>query len=150
MKTFFVLFISAFIIFISCKKDKFTDAPQITVKSITPSTVNQGDIITVRANYTDKQGDLDTVIVIKKYYIGSTATFTDSNTRILFSSLNVPGSTTEAELDLNYSYNKIQNGYSYLSGVTRDTMATFGFILIDKAKNRSNYSESKQIKLTKQ
>ena len=132
------------VIAIACNKDKFTTEPQVTVKSISPSEVSSGDIITMKSKYTDLEGDIDTVLVVYKWYNGATVTKSDTF-RYEFSTLGVPVKTQEADLNVTFTYN-ITNP-PYLPGVSQDTTATLGLILKDKDAHRSNYSESKQIRL---
>lgn len=62
-----------FLIFASCKKDKFTSVPQITFKSITspyyydPSPVAKGPILTLEV--TDAEGDLGFNVGVDSSYI---------------------------------------------------------------------------------
>jgi hypothetical protein len=148
MKTrIIVLLVLALIIF-ACNKDKFTTIPQVTVKSISPTTVNNGNIITVDGEYTDDEGDLDSVLVVYKWYNASTVVKKDTF-RYAFSTLGVPDKTREAQIKVTYQYNTANPGPPTLSGVIKDTTATMGLILKDKKANRSNYSESKQIRLKK-
>ena len=146
MKTSLLLLSILLVIVISCNKDKFTTIPQVTVKSISPSTVFSGDIITLKSKYTDKEGDLDTVLVVYKWYNGATVTRNDTF-RYSFAALHVPVKTDEADMNVTFTYN-ITNP-PYLQGVSKDTTATLGLILKDKESHRSNYSESKQIRLKK-
>ena len=145
----FPLIIAALVIFVAaCNKDKFTSAPQIDIKSISPETVVSGNIITVKGKYTDKEGNIDSVLVVYKWYAGTTVTRKDTF-RYSFAALNLPPKTMEADINLTFEYNTLNTDYAKLSGVTKDTTATLGIILKDKDSLRSNYSESTQIRLKK-
>ena len=150
MKLSLFLISALLILVISCNKDKLTTIPQVTVKSISPSTVYSGDIITMKAKYTDKEGDIDTIFVVYKWYNGAAVVRKDTF-RYPFSSLNVPAKTQDADMDVTFEYNTNNHpDLRFLPGVSpRDTTATLGLILKDKAGNRSNYSESNQIRLKK-
>jgi hypothetical protein len=150
MKLSLFLLSALLILVISCNKDKLTTIPQVTVKSISPSTVFSGDIITMKGKYTDKEGDIDTILVVYKWYNGATVVRKDTF-RYPFSSLNVPAKTQDADMDVTFEYNTNNRpDLKFLPGVSpRDTTATLGLILKDKAGNRSNYSESNQIRLKK-
>ncbi len=149
MKALILILICTLGMATACTKDKFTTEPQVKFKSISPSVVNQGDVLIYRSTYTDKEGDIDTVVVVRKYYSGSTVTRTDTLDKYLFSSLNIGTNPTQAELDISFSYNAQIGSYKILPGVSKDTSATLGIILVDKAKHRSNYSESDKIVLKK-
>lgn len=149
MKFLLALTIVAFLL-TNCKKDKFTTEPQVTVKSINPKTVNNGDILTLEAKFTDDQGDIDSVLVVYKWYDGDTPTLLDT-IRYGYDELGVPSKTREADLEVTFEYN-VDNRPDIitLSGVSMyDTTATFGLILKDKAAHVSNYSESDKIRLKK-
>lgn len=150
MKIIFSLLIVFVAIFFSCNKDKFTTEPQVKINSIQPGTVQSGNIVSMKGEYTDQEGDLDTALIVYKWYNGSTAVRHDTF-RFAFSSLNLPTNTKEADITVDFQYNTSNpNGYITLPGVSvRDTTATLGLILIDKAANRSNYAESDQIRLIK-
>lgn len=137
------------LILLACNKDKFTTKPQVKIKSISPTTVTSGNILNLKGSYTDQEGDIDTVFVVYKWYNNTTATRIDTMNRFAFSSLGVPTNTREAELQLVYEYNTQNTGYDILSGVNKDTTATLGIILKDKAGNRSDYVESEKFRLKK-
>lgn len=142
----FVLFALVVIAF-ACTKDKFTTEPQVSVKSISPSVVFNGDIITMKGKYTDLEGDIDTVLVVYKWYDGATVVKNDTF-RYPFSPLDVPPKTQEADINVTFAYNNTNNP-PYLPGVSKDTTASLGLILKDKSSHRSNYSESDKIRLKK-
>jgi hypothetical protein len=50
----------------SCSKDKFEDKPNIKIKSINPTQVPLQSQMVMDLEFTDKQGDLDSVFVFKK------------------------------------------------------------------------------------
>ncbi|HMU46384.1 MAG TPA: hypothetical protein PKC72_08460 [Chitinophagaceae bacterium] len=149
MKIYYTLLILFIAAFISCGKDKFTTEPQVKINSIKPSTVTLGNIITVKGEYTDQEGDLDSALIVYKWYNGATAVRHDT-ARFTFASLNLPSDIKEAQINLDFQYaTSNPNGYMTLPGGNRDTTAALGLILIDKAGNRSNYAESDQIRLIK-
>jgi hypothetical protein len=150
MKQRLLLILVLIVTVLACNKDKFTTEPKVTVKSISPGTVNNGDIITLRSNYTDDEGDLDSVYVVYKWYNGTTIVRNDTF-RYDFGMLNLPSKLREADMNVVFEYNTNNNpDLVPLPGVSlRDTSATFGLVLIDKAKHRSNYAESEKIRLKK-
>jgi hypothetical protein len=148
MKVIIGLFFLTLIALFSCKKNKFTTAPQVTVKSVAPGEVALGDIITVDAKFTDDEGDVDSVLVILKYYAADSVTFNDTS-RYSFDGLGLPAKTREGDMSVQFDYGTNNSGYPILSNspVSKDTTATFGLLLIDKAAHRSNYSESGKVRL---
>lgn len=135
---------------LSCKKNKFTTAPQVNVKSISPGTVFQGDIIDLKAKFTDDEGDVDSIYIVYKWYNNTTVTRNDTF-RYNTSALNLPANTRQGDILVEFSYGRLISGYSQLpsSPVARDTTSTLGLVLIDKAGHRSGYSESDKIRLKK-
>lgn len=135
---------------VGCNKDKFTTEPQVEVKSIDPATVFSGNIIRMISSYTDDEGDLDSALIVYKWYNGNAITRNDTLIRYAISRLGLPAGLRKAEMAIEFEYNTYnQSTLLTLSGVTRDTTATFGLLLIDKTGKRSNYSESNKIRLKK-
>jgi hypothetical protein len=141
-----LIILSVLVILIACNKDKFTTAPQVKIKNISPANVLNGNLIELKGSFTDDEGDLDSVYIVYKYYNGATATKTDTF-RNSYESLGVPANTRSAEITVSYTYN--QSNPPYLPGVNKDTTASLGLLLIDKAGQRSNYAESEKIRLIK-
>lgn len=150
MKQRLLLILVLTVTVLACNKDKFTTEPKVTVKSISPGIVNNGDVITLKSNYTDDEGDLDSVYVVYKWYNGTSIVRNDTF-RYDFGMLNLPSKLREADMNVVFEYNTNNNPELVpLPGVSlRDTSATFGLVLIDKAKHRSNYAESEKIRLKK-
>jgi len=150
MKYSLFVLIVLVVIATACNKDKFTTEPQVEVKSITPETVFNGNIINLKAKYTDDEGDLDSAYVVYKWYNAATVVKADTF-RYPYSILNLPSDLRRADIEVTFEYNTNNNpDLVPLPGVSvRDTTATFGLILIDKARHRSNYSESTPIRMKK-
>lgn len=148
MKVRHIAIASVAIIIIACSKDKFTTTPQVEIKSISPENVNSGNIIRVKGKYTDKEGNLDSVLVVYKWYNGAAVTKNDTF-RYSFESLGLPQKTMEADIDLVFEYNTFNTSFAKLGGVIKDTTATLGMVLKDKDSLRSNYTESARIRLLK-
>jgi hypothetical protein len=149
MKRLSILTVALVIITIACNKDKFTTTPQLKLKSISPSSLNSGDVLRVEGSYTDQEGDLDSVFYVYKWYNGNTEILALDTQRLTFESLKVPPKTKEADILLTFEYQTNNLGLPILSGVSRDTTATFGLILKDKAGNRSEYKQSEKIRIIK-
>src|SRR3982751_5744837 len=68
MKRIFVSIVLATSI-IACSKDKFKTEPQVDIKSFGPAEVTKGELFTLRAEVTDKEGDVqDSVLLVRKRY----------------------------------------------------------------------------------
>lgn len=133
---------------IACNKDKFTSEPQVQVTSIQPAVVTTGNVIKLLANYTDQEGDIDSIYIVYKWYNASGATRADTLQRFPISRLGLPAALRKADIQLEFEYNTYnQPGLVTLPGVLRDTTASIGLVLIDKTRKRSNYSESARIRL---
>ncbi|MBL7733021.1 MAG: hypothetical protein JNM88_17760 [Chitinophagaceae bacterium] len=131
----------------ACNKDKFTTTPQVKIKSISPSEVFFSDIIRMQGSFTDEEGDVDSVLIVYKWYNGSTAIPRDTF-RYKLDVLNVPDKTRQADIEVTFEYHTNNNpDLRFLPSVLKDTNATFGLILKDKDGNRSEYAESDQIRL---
>ena len=150
MKQRLLLILVLTLIVMACNKDKFTTEPIVKVKSISPGTVNSGDVIVLKSKFTDDEGDLDSVYVVYKWYNGNTVVKNDT-IRYPVSLMNIPSKLREADLNVTFEYNTNNNpDLRPLPGVSlRDTTASFGLVLIDKASHRSNYAESDKIRLKK-
>jgi hypothetical protein len=110
--------------------------------------VLSGNVIKLLASYTDQEGDLDSIYIVYKWFNAVGSTRTDTLQRYPISRLGLPGSLRKADIQLEFEYNTYnQPDLVTLPGVLRDTTASFGLVLIDKTRKRSNYSESARIRL---
>jgi hypothetical protein len=161
MKYSLLLIIVVAAVLIACNKDKFKTEPQVELKSISPTSIFRSDVFTIKAEYTDEEGDLDSLLIVYKWYDGNTAVRPPNSAnpndtiRLSFATLSLPAKTREAEMQIQYEYqtsNLLAQGILSFTNVPtiRDTTATFGLILKDKAGHRSNYSESEKVRLQKQ
>jgi hypothetical protein len=134
----------------SCNKDKFTTIPQVSIESIKPDVVSNGNIISMKGEFTDQEGDLDSALIVYKWYNGAIVVRNDTF-RYTFATFDLPPKTRQADISVDFQYNTSNpNGLVTLPGAgIRDTTATLGLILIDKANNRSAYAESAPIRLKK-
>ncbi|HPG12561.1 MAG TPA: hypothetical protein PLU37_13600 [Chitinophagaceae bacterium] len=149
MKLIQSLLITLLVVAVSCNKDKFTTTPQVKIKSISPGTVVSGAIITIEGKYTDQVGDVDTALIIRKYFNGTTETLVDTFERVPFSGLGLPAKTRQADFEILYEYNTQNTGLRIFSGVAKDTTAAIGIVFIDMKGNRSDYQETDKIRLIK-
>lgn len=147
MKQMLVPVLALLAITLSCNKDKFKTEPQVEVLSISPETVVSGSEIYFTGEFTDDEGDVDSVLVAYQWFNGATVIAVDTF-RLTLDALGVPSGTRRAEIQIGLEYNRQNNpSLQFLSGVSRDTTASFSFILKDKAKHKSNVAESSKIRL---
>jgi len=68
------------LVLLACSKDKYKDAPQISLKSVSADVVPVSSGLTVVLSYTDKQGDVSDTLFFKKIRLNKTvvATLRDS------------------------------------------------------------------------
>ncbi len=133
---------------VACNKDKFTSEPQVQINSIQPSVVVSGNVIKLLASYTDQEGDLDSIYIVYKWFNATGTTRADTLQRFPINRLGLPGALRKADIQLEFEYNTYnQSDLITLPGVLRDTTASFGLVLVDKTRKRSNYSESARIRL---
>jgi hypothetical protein len=146
MKIGLRILLPALIFLAACTKNKFTTEPQVTVISVSPGEVNLGNILSIDARFTDKEGDLDSALVVYKWYDGDLVTFSDT-LYYPFDGLGMPKKTPQGEITVQFEYGTNNTSYLPFPSVSKDTTSTFGLILLDKGKHRSKYSESGKIRL---
>lgn len=136
------------LVLFACRKNSSSSSPQVTIKSITPNPVSQGNVIEMDAKFNDKAGTLDSALVVLKWYDNSTATFIDTM-RFPLGGLNLPTTTKLGDIIVQFGYGQFVANYPVLpnSPVAADTTATLGLILIDQSGNRSGYGQSGKIRL---
>ncbi|MEY3324438.1 MAG: hypothetical protein RLZ11_752 [Bacteroidota bacterium] len=145
-----LLFILITVLVVACSKDKFTSEPKVEIRSIQPATVLSGNVIRLLGSYTDEEGDIDSVYIVYKWFNGNTATLIDTLMRFPTGRLGIPAQLRQSDIAVEFEYNTYnQTNMLTLPGVTRDTSAALGLILIDKTRKRSNYVESNKIRLKK-
>jgi hypothetical protein len=72
MKKLFVL-VAGLILLIACNKDKFQSTPQIKISSVNSTIVPNGGSLEVTLSFTDKEGDVDDSIFIRKIRLNRVA-----------------------------------------------------------------------------
>jgi hypothetical protein len=150
MKITYSLLILLAVVVVSCNKDKFTTIPQVTINSIQPNIVVSGNVLTLKGEFTDQEGDLDSALVVYKWYNGTTAVLHDTIIRQTFEDFDLPAKTRQGEYRIDFEYNTNNTGLRILTAPNvRDTSGGLGVIFIDKAGNRSEYKESSLIRFKK-
>lgn len=136
---------------VACSKGKFQTVPQVEVISLGPSAVVKGQLITFRANVTDKEGDVqDSVIFYRKVYALSGSLVSTDSIRGTIKDFGIPAKTQEYELQLMLIYGESSQVYQTQNGNnTVDRLLSVGVYVKDKAGNRSQYAESDKITLKK-
>lgn len=127
------------LIFIGCKKEKFTTKPQLTFKSINTKVLDRGQIIIFTLGYTDLEGDLQDSIYVEK--IEPTCTQSGFISKYIIP--NFP-STKNAEGDIQVSFGYNVDNYPLIKApqCSRNDTCYFRFALKDKAQNVSDTVKS--------
>lgn len=144
------LLILATIIF-ACNKDKFTTEPQVKITAISPNEVSHGDNIRIRGSFTDDEGDMDSVYIIRKWFNGDLTVRVDTFKSYTITQLSIPGGTRQGDLEINFSFGLLGGQYPTLPNwpLAKDTTSSFGIIMKDMAGHSSNYAESDKVRLKK-
>ena len=136
--------------FYGCQKSTYTSKPQLSVESISGTTLGQGSLLLFQIQFTDAEGDIQDTLWVQK--ISRTcpgtpgAQFISKNKVPDFT----PTSSLKGILEIGYAYNANIPGYSTMSGCgTRNDTAYFKFWLKDKAKNVSDTLVTENIVLLK-
>ncbi len=150
MKTKLLILFTITALLYGCKKDTYTTKPQISIKSISRTTLSQGDLLIFSLAFTDLEGDIQDTLWVQKISRTCPATpgaqFISKNKVPDFS----PTSNLKGILEIGYSYNANTPGYSTISGCgLKNDTCYFKFWLKDKGKNFSDTIVSDNIVLLK-
>ena len=142
---FIPIFVLAFLL-LSCGKDQFTTKPQLKYKSTSATTVSGSQILTIRLDLTDKEGDFTPLLGMKKTVSGCpTSDFIDS------ASFTIPDEfikTKGLHGEVNVILDKIKRGSNSCflpGGATRPDTTIFSFWTRDKAGNVSDTTRTEKI-----
>lgn len=150
MKTKILILLAIPAMFYGCQKSTYTSKPQISVKSISSTTLGQGSLLLFQIQFTDAEGDIQDTLWVQK--ISRTCPGTPGSH---FTSLNkvpdfTPTTSLKGILEIGYAYNANIPGYSTISGCgTKNDTSYFRFWLKDKAKNVSDTLVTENIVLLK-
>lgn len=150
MKTKILILFAIPLMFYACKKDTYTSKPQLAIKSISSTTLRQGDLLLFQLSFTDAEGDIQDTLFVQKI-----SKICPSTPGAQFFSKNrvpdfTPTSNLKGILEVGYAYNANIAGYSAISGCgTKNDTSYFKFWLKDKAKNVSDTITSENIVLLK-
>ncbi len=151
MKTKILILLAIPVMFYTCKKDTYTTKPQISVKSISSTTISQGQVLLFEIEFTDAEGDIQDTLFYQKY---SRTCPSAPGVQIPNGRSKVPDFTPTPDLkgvlEVGFGYNANIPGYPSISGCgTKNDTAYFKFWLKDKANNRSDTITSADIVLLK-
>lgn len=150
MKTKLLILLAIPFLFYACKKNTYTTKPQISIKNISATTLNQGDLLLFELEFTDKEGDIQDSLWVQKISRNCPGTpgaqFISKNKVPNFTAT----SNLKGTLEFGYAYNANIQGYSTITGCgTKNDTAYFKFWLKDKAQNVSDTLTSGNIVLLK-
>lgn len=124
--------------FISCTKDSINTKPSLKLKSFNPEVVLVGDSARVLLDFTDKEGDLDTMYILKKRQNKRTTTTIGDSLYYAIADID-KNQTGTIDLYLKYSLHLISAiNAPVVGGVRESDSLIFKFWLKDKAKNVSD------------
>ncbi|MGG9971809.1 hypothetical protein ACQ33O_08470 [Ferruginibacter sp. SUN002] len=134
-------------VFIACSKDKFTTKPQLTFKSANTNVVEKENVLEFTLDFTDEEGDIDSLFMFKITKNCSLSDLKDSS-EITASLPRVK----KQRGDLIVTYKNAVNAFPYLPCYplcTENDTCYFRFVLMDKAKNKSDTLNTGQIVIIK-
>jgi hypothetical protein len=152
MKKLIALLPVLILLALACNKDKFTSVPQVKIKSLSPKDrVVQRDIVELTGDFTDEEGDLDSVLVVYKWYNG-TAVVRNDTFRYDLTALNLPAATRQGDIEVKFQFASFEPYTPPIltlpnNNQNKDTTASLGLVVIDKKKQRSEYAESDKVRL---
>ncbi len=101
MKAKILIVLIGIIIITACNKDKYTDAPQISLKSVNTTVLYPNNVLTFDITVTDKQGDVQDTIWVQKITANcSLSDFTQSYPVPYFN----PTKNFKGVFELSYAY----------------------------------------------
>lgn len=136
MKYLVIVLTSALILLTACGKDKFETKPTIKIKSATEF-VNVGESFSAILNFTDKEGDVDSVIYVIRERINQ------GGKRMVSDDYPVPQfpNTSKGEIQVTLDYSlQLTQGFTalVLGGVKQSDTMNIKFVLKDRANNLSD------------
>lgn len=140
-----ILAFLSIILLVSCGKDSFQSKPQLTLKSVSSTTVPAGSDLQIRLRLTDKEGDfVDTIWVSKITTRCTSSNFKDS---LLY---RIPKNTPktknfDGEVFITFSY-----PIELQPRCIRPDTAVFRFWMKDAAGNRSDTAKTQPIIILRQ
>jgi hypothetical protein len=136
MKYLVIALTAVLVLLMACSKDKFQTKPSLEVKSANKS-LDVGENFSASLTFTDKEGDVDSVIYIIRERInnGGKRTVSDDYTVPEFPNI----SKGDIQVTLDY-YLQLTQGFTaiVLGGVRQADTMNIKFVLKDRANNLSD------------
>lgn len=137
----------------ACSKDKFTTKPQLKFKSVSSTSLNQGDVLEFKLQVTDKEGDIQDSIWfqrISKVCKGEGANeLSDIPSPYAMPKFD-SRTDVNGEITMTFSYNSIGTGYPSLGGCGfRADTSVFRFWIRDNGQHVSDTISSPPITFLK-
>ncbi|MEI9808065.1 MAG: hypothetical protein WDO16_09420 [Bacteroidota bacterium] len=144
MRFIFILMIA--LVLFGCKKDKFTTKPQLTFKSVNATEISGEQIILMKFDLTDKEGDFSPFFGIKKTVRGcATSNFIDTSALTIPNDfITTKGTEGEVVIQLNRS-TRGTNSCLLPGNLVRPDTTVYSFWTRDKAGNVSDTAYSTEI-----
>jgi len=129
-KSFAFIFLSAVLLF-SCKKET-DDTPKITMSGISPSSVTQGQSVTISIAYADGDGDLgeDSPNAANLYLI-------DNRVNVIYKYRIQQLAPSTQSISIKGNLNIVVNGLTITDGSASQNV-TYSVYVIDRAGHQSN------------
>lgn len=133
------------LLFVGCKKDKYTSAPQLEYKSVNTTVLDKFQVLSFKLEFRDLEGDLDSIYIEKVTPNCPGSNFKDSTYLPEFPSTK----KQKGELIISYGYRV--DGYPLIQEPSCSTNDTcyFRFVLRDKADHISDTINSEKIVILK-
>ena len=137
-----ILFATISLLIISCNKNKFTTAPQLTYKSVNTTELRKENVIVFKLSFTDGDGDLQDSLLVEKIVPSCEKSNFKQKYRLpLFPTTK----DTEGEFEVSFGY-AVPN-YPLIKAPQCDWNDTcyFRFVLKDRAQHTSDTVKSETI-----
>jgi hypothetical protein len=139
------IFVFVFLFF-SCNKDKFTTKPQLRFKSANATTISGNEVLSLKFDLTDKEGDFTPFLGYKKTVAGCPASNRTDSTSFSIPPDFIDTKATQGELVITFTKNlRGSNSCLLPGGAVRPDTSVFSFWTRDKAGNKSDTSYSAKI-----
>lgn len=142
---FIPIFVLVLLVF-SCEKNKFTTKPQLKYKSASSTTISGTQILELKLDLTDKEGDFSSLLGMKKTVSGCpTSDFIDSATYVIPDDF-ITTKQTQGEVIVSLDRLKRGSNTCFLpGGAAKPDTTIFKFWTRDKAGNVSDTAFSEKI-----
>jgi hypothetical protein len=146
MKAKLLTIAAIFIVASACKKDTFETKPKLEFKRVNATTFAQGNTVSFVIEFTDKEGDIDSIYIHRVSKVCPTSGSYRTPGRERMPSEYEQTKNVKAEFAINFAYNVSNAGFPTLTacGIRNDT-AFFKFWVKDKAGNISDTVSSPNV-----